>query len=79
MLVEKVHLCSKTIPRPWDKRFNSFMISHNFLRCTYDSCVHFKRCDNGSFIYLLLYIDDILIIAKGKEEIQKVKVIKSLR
>ena len=50
------------------------MISHNFRRCTYDSCVYFRRCDDESFVYLPLYVDDILIAAKYKEEIQRVKV-----
>lgn len=29
---------------------------------------------DGSLVYLLLYVDDMLIAAKNKEEIQKVKV-----
>ena len=57
--------------RQWYKRFDLFMISHNFNRCIYDSCVYFRRCDDESFIYLLLYVDDMLITAKDKEEIQR--------
>ena len=49
------------------------MISHNFKRCTYDSCVYFRRCDDESFVYLLLYVDDMLIAAKEKEGIKRVK------
>ena len=49
------------------------MISHNFRRCTYDSCVYVRSCDDESFIYLVLYVDAMLIVAKDKEEIRRVK------
>ena len=49
------------------------MISHKFRRCTYDSCVYFRKCDGELFVYLLLYVDDMLIVAKDKEEIRRVK------
>ena len=49
------------------------MISHDFKRSSFDSCVYFKRCNDNSFLYLLLYIDDMLIDAKSKEKIRTVK------
>ena len=63
----------KQSPRQWYKRFDSFMISHDFKRSSFDSCVYFKQCNNESFLYLLLYVDDMLIAAKSKEEIRIVK------
>ena len=63
----------KQSPRQWYKRFDSFMTSHEFKRCTRDSCVYYKNCDDGSMIYLLLYVDDMLIAAKDMKEIQKLK------
>ena len=63
----------KQLPRQWYKRFDSFMTSHDFRRSNNDSCIYFKNNDNGSFIYLLLYVDDILVAAKDKREIRKVK------
>ena len=59
----------KQSTRQWYKRFDSFMISHNFRICTFVSCVYFRRGDDESFVYLLLYVDDMLIVAKDKEEI----------
>ena len=50
------------------------MTTYDFKRSNYDSCVYFKRSDVGLFVYLLLYVDDLLIAAKDKEEIRKVKV-----
>jgi len=49
--------------RQWYKRFDSFMLSHGFKRSDYDSCVYLKTV-KGSSIYLLLYVDDMLIAVK---------------
>nr|CAD40121.3 OSJNBa0061C06.5 [Oryza sativa Japonica Group] len=62
----------KQSPRQWYKRFDSFMLSQKFRRSNYDSCVYVKVAD-GSAIYLLLYVDDMLIAAKDKSEIAKLK------
>ncbi|KAG8493558.1 hypothetical protein CXB51_011740 [Gossypium anomalum] len=80
----KLHFCMKNLrriftcnnqrsPRQWYKRFDSFMTSHDFKRSSLDSCVYFKKNSDGSFVYLLLYVDDMLIAAKDKGEIRKVK------
>ncbi|KAG8486221.1 hypothetical protein CXB51_019619 [Gossypium anomalum] len=63
----------KQSPRQWYKRFDSFMTSHDFKRNSLDSCVYFKKNSDGSFVYLLLYVDDMLIATKDKGEIRKVK------
>ncbi|KAG8480232.1 hypothetical protein CXB51_024818 [Gossypium anomalum] len=63
----------KQSPRQWYKRFDSFMTSHDFKRSSLDSCVYFKKNSDGSFVYILLYVDDMLIAAKDKREIRKVK------
>ena len=62
----------KQSPRQWYKRFDSFMMSHGFKRSEFDSCVYIKFVD-GSPIYLLLYVDDMLIAAKSKKEITTLK------
>ncbi|KAG8493487.1 hypothetical protein CXB51_010890 [Gossypium anomalum] len=59
-------------PRQWYKRFDSFMTSHDFKR-SFDSCVYFKKNSDDSFVYLLLYVDNILIAAKDKGKKIKVK------
>ncbi|KAG8474438.1 hypothetical protein CXB51_034087 [Gossypium anomalum] len=63
----------KKSPRQWYKRFDSFMTAHDFKRNSFHSCVYFKKNSDGSFVYLLLYVDDMLITAKDKKEIRKVK------
>jgi hypothetical protein len=49
------------------------MVSLNFFRSNYDSCVYRKKLDGGDYIYLLLYVDDILIAATNMGEIKKLK------
>jgi hypothetical protein len=48
------------------------MIANGFKRSLYDSCVYIKFVD-GSPIYLLLYVDDMLIAAKSKIDIVNLK------
>ncbi|GKV43027.1 hypothetical protein SLEP1_g50368 [Rubroshorea leprosula] len=52
-------------PRQWYKRFDNFMVKSRFTRSNYDSCVYHKKLGDGSWVYLLLYVDDMLIAAKS--------------
>jgi hypothetical protein len=63
----------KQSPRQWYKRFDSFMIKQGFSRSSYDSCVYIQKLHGGDSIYLLLYVDDMLIASKSKVEIDKLK------
>ncbi|CAL9112903.1 unnamed protein product, partial [Musa textilis] len=63
----------KQSPRQWYKRFDSFMLGHGYTRSMYDSCVYFRKLNDGSFVYLLLYVDDMLIAAKNLSEIHTLK------
>ena len=67
----------KQSPRQWYKRFDSFMLGHGFSRSKYDSCVYFRKLNDGSFTYLLLYVDDMLIAAKNLAEIHQLKALLS--
>ncbi|RVW44318.1 Retrovirus-related Pol polyprotein from transposon TNT 1-94 [Vitis vinifera] len=66
----------KQSPRQWYKRFVTFMIgneSNDYHRSEYDNCVYHKELFDGSFIYLLLYVDDMLIAYKNMFEINMSK------
>jgi len=54
----------KQSSRQWYLSFDTFMIEHGYFRSKYDSCVYQQKLNNGYFVYLLLYVDDILIAAK---------------
>nr|GEX57920.1 retrovirus-related Pol polyprotein from transposon TNT 1-94 [Tanacetum cinerariifolium] len=68
----------KQSPRQWYKRFDVYMISNGSAAATmshnsYDRCVYFKEFAPGMYIYLLLYVDDMLIACKSKSEIEYTK------
>ncbi|KAE8683204.1 hypothetical protein F3Y22_tig00111213pilonHSYRG00462 [Hibiscus syriacus] len=63
--------------RQWYKRFDSYMIKIDYNRCEYDCCVYVKSLDDGSFIFLLLYVDDMLIAAKNMDDIIGLKTLLS--
>ncbi|KAH9753759.1 hypothetical protein KPL71_015193 [Citrus sinensis] len=63
----------KQSPMQWYKRFDQFIQGQKFTRSEHDHCVYFRRLLNGAFIYLLLYVDDILIASKNKDEIERLK------
>ncbi|KAH9679095.1 hypothetical protein KPL71_025975 [Citrus sinensis] len=63
----------KQSPRQWYKRFDRFMKRQRYTRNKFDHCVYFRKLQEGSFIYLLLYVDDMLIASKSKDEIEKLK------
>ncbi|GKD35443.1 retrovirus-related pol polyprotein from transposon TNT 1-94 [Tanacetum coccineum] len=49
------------------------MLSNGFKRNNYDSCVYYKGYVPGEYIYLLLYVDVMLIACKSKVEIRSTK------
>ncbi|OAE20507.1 hypothetical protein AXG93_948s1140 [Marchantia polymorpha subsp. ruderalis] len=82
---EKVCLLHKSLyglkqsPRQCYLKFDTFMIQNGFVRSQYDWCVYFKDLKAVGFIYLLLYVDDMLIVNKEQSEIQKLKTLLSKR
>lgn len=62
-------MARNSLPDNSTKRFDLFMISQSFKRCRYDSCVYVRKGKYGSLVYLLVYVDDMLIAAKNKEGI----------
>jgi len=63
----------KQSPRQWYKRFDSFMIGQCYSRSQYDNYVCHRKFSNGSFVYLLLYVDDMLIHAHNTSLINELK------
>nr|GEU98295.1 retrovirus-related Pol polyprotein from transposon TNT 1-94 [Tanacetum cinerariifolium] len=72
-LLKKSHYGFKQSPRQWYKRFDEYMLNNGFKCSSYDSCVYYKSYAPGEYIYLLLYIDDMLIACKSKAEIRSTK------
>ena len=56
----------KQSPRMWYQKFDTFIRGLGFTRSKVDHCVHFKLiCDR--VIYLVLYVDDMLLVGNDKE------------
>nr|GEX30144.1 retrotransposon protein, putative, Ty1-copia subclass [Tanacetum cinerariifolium] len=60
-------------PRKWYMRFDEYMLSSGFKYSSYNNCVYYRSYAPGEYIYLLLYIDDMLIAYKSKAEIRSTK------
>ncbi|KAG8495920.1 hypothetical protein CXB51_007502 [Gossypium anomalum] len=58
----------KQSPRHWYKRFDQFMKGQRYTRSKFDHCVYFQKLQEGTFIYLLLYVVDMLIASKSKRD-----------
>ena len=59
--------------RQWYKRFDQFMMEQGFNRSSYDHYVYFRKLGEGINIYLLLYVDDMLIACSSSVEVKKMK------
>ena len=47
------------------------MLKKSYKRCNFDHCVYFKHLKGDQYIYLLIYVDGMLITCEDKEEISK--------
>ena len=63
----------KQSPRRWNHRFNCFMKDQLFERCSKDLCVYMRDVQTDKAIYLLLYVDDMLIASGNKKVIKELK------
>lgn len=54
------------------------MIFHAFERCSFDHCVYYKPLRTYLYIYLLLYVDDILIACEQRDDIEALKLLLNL-
>lgn len=62
----------KQSPRQWYLRFNAFVLSLGFSRSEYDRCFYFSYVTNVP-VYIVHYVDDMLLISKYAEKINKLK------
>jgi hypothetical protein len=62
----------KQSPRMWYKKIDTYMLGLGFTRNKEDHCVYFKLIGDY-LIYLVLYVNDMLLIGNNKEIIQDVQ------
>ncbi|KAK0579188.1 hypothetical protein LWI29_022490 [Acer saccharum] len=63
----------KQAPRQWNKKFDSFMTSIGFHKSNFDACLYFSSENIDNSVYLLLYVDDMLIASKEMSRIIDLK------
>ncbi|KAH9786526.1 hypothetical protein KPL71_010287 [Citrus sinensis] len=63
----------KQSPKQWYLKFDEFITTHGFQRCNYDCCVYLKQLSHEKHIYLLLYVNDMLIACEERSEIDALK------
>ncbi|GMF35814.1 unnamed protein product [Phytophthora fragariaefolia] len=62
----------KQAANAWNKTIHRVFLKNGFKSCGADQCVYVKRTQNG-FVYVCLYVDDMIIAAKTHKEVQEVK------
>ena len=63
----------KQSPRAWFGRFSSVVQEFGLLRSTTDHSVFYYHNSSGQCIYLVVYVDDIVITSSDQDGIQKLK------
>lgn len=61
----------KQSPRQWNQRFDNFMKEKKISRSVYDLCVYIKGQNINDIVYLLLYVDDMLVASKDMKAFKK--------
>ena len=76
---EKVYKLEKALyglresPRAWYECFDNYMENLKFIRSESDYCLYVKY-ENDEAIYLILFVDDLLICGKNKKKIDEIKI-----
>jgi hypothetical protein len=59
-------------PRMWYQNFDTYILGLGFVRRRDDHCVYSKKVGNH-FIYVVLYVDDMLLVGNNMDVIKEVK------
>eukprot|EP00731_Ephydatia_muelleri_P020359 Em0013g86a len=62
----------KQSPRCWNKVFNEYMTSLSYEQCAADPCV-LVRTEGTETTIIAVYVDDLIIIAKNPETMERIK------
>jgi hypothetical protein len=62
----------KQSPRMWYPKFDTYILNLGFVRSKVDHCIYSKE-EGGHFIYVALYVDDMLLNGNSMDTIKEVK------
>lgn len=71
-LLKKALYGLRESPRDWYECFHDYISSIGFKRSAYDYCLYMKST-NENCIYVILYVDDLLLFSHDLEQIKRVK------
>ncbi|MCO5570159.1 hypothetical protein L7F22_023876 [Adiantum nelumboides] len=63
----------KQSSKQWYLKFDKYMQSQGYERSQEDHCLYTRKLSDGSLIILILYVNDMLIAGKSKDEIANLK------
>ena len=63
----------KQASRSWNIKFDKSVMSFRFIQCPDEPCVY-KRSNRNTVVFLILYVDDIILIENDVETLSSVKV-----
>ena len=73
MQAEEVAVRIEAISQTVVQAFHSFIREKIYTRSHYGPCVYYNKLPTGEYIYLLLYVDDMLIPSKSRCTINTLK------
>ena len=56
-----------------EQAFDEFMTLQGYTRSERDACVYTKKTSRADLVYLLLYVDDMLLAAKDLKDAKMLK------
>ncbi|KAL0288218.1 UNVERIFIED_CONTAM: Retrovirus-related Pol polyprotein from transposon TNT 1-94 [Sesamum radiatum] len=62
----------KQASRSWNTRFDEVIRGYDFIKNDYDPCIH-QKISGSSIAYLVLYVDDILLIGNDVKMLGDIK------
>ncbi|KAL0427500.1 UNVERIFIED_CONTAM: hypothetical protein Slati_2924800 [Sesamum latifolium] len=62
----------KQASRSWNTRFDEVIRGYDFIKNDYDPCIY-KKISGSSVAYLILYVDDILLIGNDVKMLGDIK------
>jgi len=63
----------KQAPRPWYEKLTKHLLKLNFKHCDIDDATLFVKKVGKIILYLVVYVDDLLIIGKNESYIASIK------
>ena len=63
----------KQASRSWNIKFEQSVKSFGFIQCPDEPCVY-KRCSENVVVFLIIYVDDILLIGNDVGTLSSIKV-----